>query len=77
MINLFEKGPQFVTECVEMETEWMFGDWGDGEGIGSSDISACVNSVVRTICGTAYWEDTSKFNPVEIDMIRTCVHNNL
>ena len=42
-----------LQQIVQEETEWMFGDIGEGHGIGSSDISACVRQVLDTAqsCG--------------------------
>ena len=42
-----------LEQLVQEETEWMFGDIGEGHGIGSSDISACVRQVLDTAesCG--------------------------
>ena len=42
-----------LEQIVQEETEWMFGDIGEGHGIGSSDISACVRQVLDTAqsCG--------------------------
>ena len=37
-----------LQQIVQEETEWMFGDIGEGHGIGSSDISACVRQVLDT-----------------------------
>ena len=46
-----------LQQIVQEETEWMFGDIGEGHGIGSSDISACVRQVL----------DTAKSCGVEVD----------
>ena len=32
-----------LQSLVDEEVEWTFGDWPEGHGIGSSDISAVVN----------------------------------
>tara|TARA_B100001248_G_scaffold232562_1_gene193553 strand:- start:144 stop:350 length:207 start_codon:yes stop_codon:yes gene_type:complete len=42
-----------LEQIVQEETEWMFGDIGEGHGIGSSDVSACVRQVLDTAqsCG--------------------------
>ena len=42
-----------LEQIVQEETEWMFCDIGEGHGIGSSDISACVRQVLDTAqsCG--------------------------
>ena len=42
-----------LEQIVQEETEWMFGDIGEGHGIGSSDISACVRNIIDTAqsCG--------------------------
>ena len=37
-----------LQEIVREETEWMFGDIGEGQGIGSSDISACMRNIIDT-----------------------------
>ena len=34
---------------VEDEVEFTFGDWGEGQGIGSSDVSAVMNAVVPQV----------------------------
>ena len=36
---------------VEDEVEFTFGDWGEGQGIGSSDVSAVMNAVVPQVNG--------------------------
>ena len=42
-----------LEEIVREETEHLFGNWGEGHGIGSSDISACVRNILDTAesCG--------------------------
>tara|TARA_R100000234_G_scaffold58046_1_gene35057 strand:- start:401 stop:616 length:216 start_codon:yes stop_codon:yes gene_type:complete len=42
-----------LEEIVKEETEHMFGNWFQGHGIGSSDISACVRNILDTAgrCG--------------------------
>ena len=51
-----------LQEIVREETEWMFGDIGEGQGIGSSDISACVRQVLDTAhsCGVEVNESQSQ-----------------
>ena len=60
-----------LQEIVREETEWMFGDIGEGHGIGSSDISACVRQVL----------DTAQSCGVEVDesqvMIRWMINDAL
>ena len=34
---------------VEEAVEFMFGDWLEGHGIGTSDVSACVNDVMYQV----------------------------
>ena len=51
-----------LQQIVQEETEWMFGDIGEGQGIGSSDISACVRQVLDTAqsCGVEVSESQSQ-----------------
>ena len=60
-----------LEQIVQEETEWMFGDIGEGHGIGSSDISACVRQVL----------DTAQSCGVEVDesqvMIRWMINDAL
>ena len=35
-----------LEQIVQEETEWMFGDVGEGQGISSSDISFCVRNIM-------------------------------
>ena len=51
-----------LQQIVQEETEWMFGDIGEGHGIGSSDISACVRQVLDTpqSCGIEVNESQSQ-----------------
>ena len=37
-----------LEEIVREETEQMFGNWGEGHGIGSSDIGACMRNIIDT-----------------------------
>ena len=73
MKSLFEKGPMFVLDVVRDEVEWFFGDNG-GDGIGSSDITACLKAICGTVCNDANLEN---YNPVELKMIRTAISNAL
>ena len=38
-----------LQSLVDEEVEWTFGDWPEGHGIGSSDISAVVNYVISKV----------------------------
>ena len=51
-----------LQEIVQEETEWMFGDIGEGHGIGSSDISACVRQVLDTAQSCGVKVDESQVN---------------
>lgn len=73
MKSLFEKGPVFVLDVVRDEVEWFFGDC-EGQGIGSSDINACLKSICGTVCNDANLEN---YNPVELSMVRTAISNAL
>jgi len=50
MSDIFSRfGVEYVMGVVQSEVEWTFGDWPEGEGIGSSDVSAVVRNVVRNL----------------------------
>ena len=51
-----------LQQIVQEETEWMFGDIGEGHGIGSSDISACVRQVLDTAQSCGVEVDESQVN---------------
>ncbi len=51
-----------LQQIVQEETEWMFGDIGEGHGIGSSDISACVRQVLDTAQSCGVKVDESQVN---------------
>ena len=51
-----------LQQIVQEETEWMFGDFGEGHGIGSSDISACVRQVLDTAQSCGIEVDESQVN---------------
>ena len=51
-----------LQQIVQEETEWMFGDIGEGHGIGSSDISACVRQVLDTAQSCGIEVDESQVN---------------
>ena len=40
-----------LQSIVEDEVEFTFGDWGEGQGIGSSDVSAVMNAVIPQVNG--------------------------
>lgn len=39
----------FIEMIVEDAVQFTFGDWPKGHGIGTSDVSACVNQVMHDI----------------------------
>ena len=39
--------PCAVMSAVRHEVEWLFGDWCEGQGIGSSDIGACLRNIAE------------------------------
>jgi len=46
------KAMMALAVIVEEEVEWMFGDVvGTGQGIGTSDIAACMNACVPAVNG--------------------------
>ena len=51
-----------LQQIFQEETEWMFGDIGEGHGIGSSDISACVRQVLDTAQSCGVKVDESQVN---------------
>ncbi len=51
-----------LEEIVREETEQLFGNWGEGHGIGSSDISACVRNVLDTAESCGVEVDESQVN---------------
>lgn len=71
MKSVFQAGPEYVMSVITDEVEFMFGDY-DGQGIGSSDINACARAIVHTI-----GMDHRDVPEVELDMIRTAIHNVL
>ena len=55
-----------LRNIVEEEVEWMFGDVvGTGQGIGSSDIAACMNACVPAVNG--------RF-AIPLDILRGFIH---
>ena len=59
-----------ITTVIEDQVDWMFGDPDDE--IGSSDVSACVRSVIRDLGFDPDFTDA-----MEMSMIRTCVMNKI
>ena len=55
-----------LQSIVEDEVEFTFGDWGEGQGIGSSDVSAVMNAVVPQVNG--------RFE-VHLPTLRNMIHN--
>ena len=51
-----------LEQIVQEETEWMFGHWPAGSGIGSSDISACVRNILDTAQSCGVEVDGSQVN---------------
>tara|TARA_B100000575_G_C22719457_1_gene432714 strand:+ start:200 stop:412 length:213 start_codon:yes stop_codon:yes gene_type:complete len=49
-----------LEQLVQEETEWMFGDIGEGHGIGSSDITACVNNILLAAASCGIEVDESQ-----------------
>ena len=40
-----------LQSIVEDEVEFTFGDWGEGQGIGSSDVSVVMNAIIPQVNG--------------------------
>ena len=60
---------EVLIEIVECEVEWMFGDVvGTGQGIGTSDITACMNACVPAVNG--------RF-AIDLNILRTLINNAL
>lgn len=55
--------------AVEDAVQFTFGDWPEGHGIGTSDVSACVNDVMREI--------RHCFPDVHSEYIRMLVNNEI
>ena len=39
-----------IEMIVEETVEFAFGDWPEGHGIGTSDVSICVNNAMQRVC---------------------------
>ena len=77
-MSIFESGLDNVLAVVREEVEWLFGDWSEGQGIGSSDISACVRNVINSLTGVDIWSSNVPedfVSDVELTMIRNAVNN--
>ena len=58
---------EVLKEIVTEEVEFMFGDVvGTGQGIGTSDITACMNYCVPAVNG--------RF-AIDLNILRTLIHN--
>lgn len=46
-VDIFSRhGVEYVLSVIQEEVEWFFGDWPQGEGIGTSDVGACYRAVI-------------------------------
>ena len=67
MTTLTLENLETLKEIATEEVEWMFGDVvGTGQGIGTSDITACMNACVPAVNG--------RFD-IDLDILRTLIHN--
>ena len=55
-----------LQSLVDEEVEWTFGDWPEGHGIGSSDVSAVMNAVIPQVNG--------RFE-IHLPTLRNMIHN--
>ena len=53
---------------VEEAVEFIFGDWDEGYGIGSSDVSAVMNSVIPRVDGLF---------DIDLDKLRSMVNDEI
>ena len=55
---------------IQEEVEWSFGDWPEGQGISSGDVSSCVDAIKERLpeLVTA---------GVESDLLRRAVHDEI
>lgn len=53
---------------VEEAVEFIFGDWDEGHGIGSSDVSAVMNSVIPRVDGLF---------DIDLDKLRSMVNDEI
>lgn len=63
-----------ILNSVSENVEWTFGDWAEGHGISSSDISCCVRSIIRDL---GFDPDSKDIEDVEFEMIRNAVSNKM
>ena len=66
MIKMTYEDMITLQTIVEDEVEFTFGDWGEGQGIGSSDVSAVMNAVVPQVNG--------RFE-IHLPTLRNMIHN--
>ena len=70
--SIFSKGLDRVLDEVSECVHWTFGDWPEGEGIGSSDVSCVVRDVYRAV-----GLDPDLSDDVEAGLIRNAVRNKM
>lgn len=58
-----------IEMIVEETVEFAFGDWPEGHGIGTSDVSICVNNAMQRVCG--------RFPDADLSYIRFLVNNEI
>mgnify|MGYP001235706376 FL=1 len=69
MTTLTLENLETLKEIATEEVEWMFGDVvGTGQGIGTSDITACMNACVPAVNG--------RFD-IPLDILRDFIHEAL
>jgi len=61
-----------VLDVITDNVEWFFGDWDKDQGIGSSDVGACVRAVLRDL-GTSL----DVVDRVELSLIKNGIHNKM
>jgi len=73
MLSIFEQhSVDKVLDVINDEVEWFFGDWPEGEGIGTSDVGCCYHAVVDKLCLDSRGENVTE---VERTMLMNGIHN--
>ena len=71
-MSLFANGPSAVLDTVKSEVRWMFGNWSEGQGIGTSDIGACIRNIAGNF--DLAFEDLQDY---ELRILHGAINNEL
>ena len=75
MSNIFQLNTiDEVITTIEEEVEWFFGDWPEGEGIGTSDVGNCYRAVIDKLCSDSRGEAVTD---AEQTLIMNGIHNTM